>query len=62
VGEDAVQRLPGPQPVPAGADEDHVQAGYDMGVLEVAIEIKDQAHEKAGKRIPVTLNRHIKPT
>lgn len=48
--------------LPAGADEDHIQASYDMGVLEVAIEIKDQAAEKVSKRIPIMLNRHIKPT
>jgi HSP20 family protein len=48
--------------LPAGADEDHIQATYDMGVLEVTVEIKDQAAEKAHKRIPVTLHQHIKPT
>jgi HSP20 family molecular chaperone IbpA len=47
---------------PAGADEDHIQASYDMGVLEVAVMIRDQAAEEAHKRIPVMLNKHIKPT
>ena len=48
--------------LPAGADEDHIQACYDMGVLEVTVKIKDQAAEKAQKRIPVMVNKHIKPT
>ena len=48
--------------LPAGADEDHIQASYDMGVLEVTVKIKDQEAEKAEKHIPVMLNKHIKPT
>jgi HSP20 family protein len=48
--------------LPGGADEDHIQASYDMGVLEVTVKIKDQAAEKAQKQIPVMLNKHIKPT
>ena len=48
--------------LPAGADEDHIRASYDHGVLEVAVSIKDQAAEKAQKRVPVMLNKHIKPT
>ena len=48
--------------LPAGADEDHIQATYDKGVLEVVVSIKDQEAEKAEKRIPVMLNKHIKPT
>jgi HSP20 family protein len=45
--------------LPPGADEDHIQASYDYGVLEVAIKIKDQAAEN--KQIPVRLNKHIDP-
>ncbi len=48
--------------LPAGADEDHIRASYDMGVMEVTVSLKDQAAEEAHKRIPVTLNQHIKPT
>lgn len=48
--------------LPGSADEDHIQASYDMGVLEVAVKIKDQEAEKAQKQIPVMLNKHIKPT
>ena len=48
--------------LPAGADEDHIQAIYDMGVLELTVKIKDREAEKAEKHIPVMLNKHIKPT
>jgi HSP20 family protein len=48
--------------LPEGADEDHIQACYDMGILEVVVTLKDQAAGKADKRIPVRLNKHIKPT
>jgi HSP20 family protein len=48
--------------LPADADEDHIQASYDYGVLEVAIKIEDQAAEGAHRRIPVMLNKHIDPT
>jgi len=47
--------------LPAGADEDHIQATYDKGVLEVVVSIKDQEAEKTHK-IPVMLNKHIKPS
>ena len=48
--------------LPAGADEERIQASYDLGVLEVVVSIKDQEAGKAHRRIPVTLNQHIKPT
>lgn len=48
--------------LPEGADEDHIRASYDSGILEVAVTLKDQAAGKAPKRIPVFLNKHIKPT
>ncbi len=49
--------------LPAGADEEHIQASYDQGVLEVDVSLKDQ--EQAGqapRRIPVRVLQHIKPT
>lgn len=48
--------------LPEGADEDRIRASYDMGVLEVVVTLKDQAAEKAQKRIPVWMNKHITPT
>jgi HSP20 family protein len=38
--------------LPAGADDDHVQASYDKGILEVTIGLKEPA-KKTGRRIPV---------
>ena len=48
--------------LPEGADEDHIRASYDRGVLEVVVTLKDQGAEKARKRIPVTMRKHIAPT
>ena len=48
--------------LPAGADEERIQASYDLGVLEVVVSIKDQEAGKAHKRIPVVRNKHIQPT
>ena len=48
--------------LPAGADEEHIQASCDLGVLEIVISLKDQEAGKAHKRIPLMLNKHITPT
>ena len=48
--------------LPEGADEDHIRASYDSGILEVVVTLKDQATGKAPKRVPVAMNKHIKPT
>ncbi len=48
--------------LPAGADEDHIQASYDAGVLEVAVSLHDQVAGATHKRIPVRTRQHIKPT
>ena len=48
--------------LPEGADEDHIRASYDSGILEVVVTLKDQAAKEALKRIPVKMNMHIKPT
>lgn len=48
--------------LPAGADEDHIQASYDAGVLEVAVRLHDQVAGATQKRIPVRTRQHIKPT
>lgn len=47
-------------PLPANADEEHIQASYDSGVLEVAVPLK--AAGKDQRHIPVVINKHIKPT
>ena len=48
--------------LPEGADEDHIRASYDSGILEVVVTLKDQATGKAPKRVPVFMNKHIEPT
>jgi HSP20 family protein len=48
--------------LPEGADQDHIRASYDKGVLEVVVALKDRGAEKAQKRIPVTMRKHIAPT
>ena len=48
--------------LPEGADEDHIQALYDRGVLEVTVALKDQTAEKLPKRVRVRTHMHIEPT
>ena len=48
--------------LPEGADEDHIRASYDSGILEVIVTLKDHAAKQALKRVPVKRNMHIKPT
>jgi HSP20 family molecular chaperone IbpA len=47
--------------LPAGADEDRVQASYDRGILEVVVGLR-KLPEQRTRRIPVRLLQHIKPT
>jgi HSP20 family protein len=49
--------------LPPSADEADIEASYDQGILEVsvALKAKDQAGHN-GRRIPVRLVQHIKPT
>ena len=48
--------------LPERADEDCIRASYDRGVLEVVVNLKDQAAVQSDKRIPVRTKMHIKPT
>src|SRR5215831_16985230 len=48
--------------LPERADEDRIRASYDRGVLEVVVNLKDEAAAQAEKRIPVQAKMHIKPT
>ena len=47
--------------LPAGADEQHVQAVYGHGILEVTVKLAEAA-EKTARKIPVRQNQHIKAT
>jgi len=46
--------------LPVNADEEHIQASYGHGVLEVAVPLKQASEDE--RHIPVLLNRHITPT
>ena len=48
--------------LPAGADEEHIRASYDNGIVEVVIGLKEKEAEPEAKHIPVTLKKHIDPT
>ena len=48
--------------LPERTDEDRIRARYDRGVLEVVVNLKDQAAAQSDKRIPVQTKAHIKPT
>jgi HSP20 family molecular chaperone IbpA len=48
--------------LPDGADEEHVDALYDNGILEVSVPLADKSAETVAKTIPVRMHHHIKPT
>jgi HSP20 family protein len=48
--------------LPAGADEEHVEAIYGHGILEVTVKLSDKAEDKSGRKIPVMQDQHIKPS
>ena len=47
-------------PLPANADEAHIQASYGSGILEVDVPLKEAGD--AQRRVPIMADRHIKPT
>ena len=46
--------------LPANADEEHIQASYGSGVLEVEVLLRDA--DEGSRHIPVMLNQHIAAT
>jgi HSP20 family molecular chaperone IbpA len=48
--------------LPGGADEDHIQASYDKGILEIMIELKAKEPPDTERTIPVRPVQHIKAT
>ena len=48
--------------LPAGADEEHVEAIYGHGILEVTVKLAEGEAEKTMRKIPVRQNQHIKAT
>jgi HSP20 family protein len=48
--------------LPAGADEEHIEAIYGRGILEVTVKVAPNGATKTARKIPVRQNHHIKPT
>jgi HSP20 family molecular chaperone IbpA len=48
--------------LPAGADEEHVEAIYGHGILEVTVKLAKDTASKTARKIPVTQNQQIKAT
>ncbi len=48
--------------LPAGADEEHVDAIYGHGILEVTVKLAAESADKMERKIPVRQNHHIKAT
>jgi HSP20 family protein len=48
--------------LPTSADEEKVEAVYDKGILEVTVPLADNGDDKSGRKVPIMLNQHIKPT
>lgn len=46
--------------LPAGADEDRIQASYDKGILEVDVNLKEKEAKKAEKHIPIKMAKAAK--
>lgn len=48
--------------LPAGADDNHIEATYDRGILEITVTVRQQQPGKPGRRVPVRVIQRIKPT
>lgn len=48
--------------LPAGADDEHLEAIYGHGILEITVKLADETDGKAARKISVRQNHHIKAT
>lgn len=48
--------------LPTGADEEHIEAIYGHGILEITVELATNGAGKTARKIPVRQNQHIKAT
>ena len=48
--------------LPASADEEHIQASYDKGILEVVVDLKTKGSPATERKIPVQPIQHIRPS
>jgi HSP20 family protein len=48
--------------LPAGTDEEQVEAVYGHGILEVTVKLAEDKASKTARKVPITQNQHIKAT
>jgi HSP20 family protein len=48
--------------LPENADETHIQACYNNGILEVSVALQADQPDHAGRSIPIRMIQHINPT
>jgi HSP20 family protein len=48
--------------LPPTADEDHIDAVYAHGILEVTVRLADKEAAESTRKIPVRQHQHIKPS
>ncbi len=48
--------------LPADADEEHVEAIYGHGILEVTVKLTPEGAAKTARKIPVRQHQHVKAT
>jgi len=48
--------------LPPTADEDHIDAVYAHGILEVTVRLADKDAAESARKIPVRQHQHIKPS
>ncbi len=46
--------------LPLGADEEHIEATYDKGILEVVVDLKDKEAKKAEKHVTIKQAKAVK--
>jgi len=46
--------------LPPGADEEHIEATYDKGILEVVVDLKEKEAKKAEKHVTITQAKAVK--
>lgn len=48
--------------LPHGADEEHIDAVYGHGILEVTVQLADKVAEDSARKVPIRQNQHIQPS
>jgi len=46
--------------LPPGADEEHIEATYDKGILEVVVDLKEKEAKKAEKHVTIKQAKAVK--